>query len=427
MFRKTSRHLFLSFYLSTSLLFTLSIIIMFLMSVSQAKDADNELFLSLVNPVIRTFMKDGLDAGAVSDYEQANKMLIYDNSLSEPAHENSLRVQLKSRLDAASEVSTGSIQVSGPGKDNSRIVLNVSETLTLADDSGTSYYGITCTDANDSSRTLGIISPIQYTVFFPVKRLLFFLFLEMAGLFLLAFISRTMAKKVLKPVIANQQRQDDFLSAASHELKTPVSVIQASANALAISSPEQASVLRNNIINECDRLDSLVKDLLLLVTSDSKTWTIQKQMISVEELISEIYSLFAPLCSETKHRLTLSLPERELGTIRIDKSRILQVFSILIDNAVSYSPADTEITLGIAVNRSFLLFSVIDHGTGIPDNEKKLVKNRFYRRDTSRTDKSHFGLGLSIAEEILAAHGSHLDFTDTMPSGCTVCFRLPNI
>lgn len=108
-----------------------------------------------------------------------------------------------------------------------------------------------------------------------------------------------------------------------------------------------------------------------------------------------------------------------------DKERISQTLSILIDNALSYSPAGTVIQLGARVEKKGIVFSVIDHGPGIPDSEKEKVFDRFYCGDPSRTDKNHYGLGLSIAQEIVKAHQGTIRLVDTLGGGATFEMEIP--
>lgn len=108
----------------------------------------------------------------------------------------------------------------------------------------------------------------------------------------------------------------------------------------------------------------------------------------------------------------------------IDSKRITQVFSILINNALSYTPENSKITLFLKAHHSHVELGVADNGPGINDESKKNVFKRFYRLDSSRNSDSHCGLGLSIAQEILKAHDTKLILTDTPGGGCTFKFIL---
>lgn len=96
----------------------------------------------------------------------------------------------------------------------------------------------------------------------------------------------------------------------------------------------------------------------------------------------------------------------------------MQALEILLDNAISYSPTNTCIELGARVQAKQLILFVIDHGLGIPDYEKEKVFLRFYSGDPSRTDKSHYGVGLSIAQDIMKQHAPS-NFSGSVGCGCS--------
>jgi signal transduction histidine kinase len=120
-----------------------------------------------------------------------------------------------------------------------------------------------------------------------------------------------------------------------------------------------------------------------------------------------------------------NLPEEFLGEIEIDPHRVYQILQILINNAYSYTPEHSQITISVSKIKKQLLIEVVDHGTGIPDEEKKRVFDRYYRRDASRKDKSHFGLGLNIALELTHLQQGTLVLCDTIGGGCTFRITLP--
>ena len=102
-----------------------------------------------------------------------------------------------------------------------------------------------------------------------------------------------------------------------------------------------------------------------------------------------------------------------------DEERIAQVLSILMDNALSYTPAPGSITLSLSFTSGHVSLSVADNGPGIPDSAKKQVFQRFFRQDKAHTSKDHFGLGLSIAREIVRIHRGRLVLSDTPGGGAT--------
>lgn len=108
-----------------------------------------------------------------------------------------------------------------------------------------------------------------------------------------------------------------------------------------------------------------------------------------------------------------------------DKERITQVLGILLDNAMSHSKSNDTIEMGAVVHQKHIVFYVADHGCGIPDAEKEKIFDRFYTGDRSRTDKNHYGLGLSIAKEIVKLHHGSITIKDTPNGGCTFEINIP--
>ena len=102
-----------------------------------------------------------------------------------------------------------------------------------------------------------------------------------------------------------------------------------------------------------------------------------------------------------------------------------QILSILVDNAMRYAPEQSTVHVVLDKQAKGCVLSVIDHGPGIPDSEKKKVFDRFYRGSQSRSDPNHFGLGLAVAQEISAIHGGQLWLTDTPGGGATFKVLLP--
>lgn len=149
-------------------------------------------------------------------------------------------------------------------------------------------------------------------------------------------------------------------------------------------------------------------------------------MSSVEPdtLLLNLYEAFQPIAAEKNIALSITLPEENTPTLTGDKERITQVLSILLHNALSYTPAGGSVRLILTCHGKNILFSVEDNGPGIPDTEKERIFERFYRSDKSRSKKGHFGLGLCIAAEIIHAHRGKISVKDTPGGGSTFIVAL---
>lgn len=131
------------------------------------------------------------------------------------------------------------------------------------------------------------------------------------------------------------------------------------------------------------------------------------------------------LPARKKKQLLIELPEDSLPVCFCDSLKISQALAILIDNALTYVPEGGVIRLSARQEASSVALFVSDNGPGIPDSEKDSVFQRFYRSDTSRNDKQHFGLGLCIAKEIALLHHGTLTILDTPGGGATFKLKLP--
>lgn len=251
-----------------------------------------------------------------------------------------------------------------------------------------------------------------------------FLLFDILGIAALSVVSWYFVGKSLEPVESNRKRQNEFIAAASHELRSPLAVIESSVTAIAAEPQKQEQYLKN-IRGECRRMASLVGDMLLLASTDAGRWSIKQETVDMDTLLIEIYELFEPVCRDSQIRLFLNLPEEALPHVSGDASRLKQLLTILLDNAVSHTPADKSITISAAAAAKELTISVADQGCGIPPGAREHIFDRFYRGDASRTDKRHFGLGLSIAKELTALHGGQLSAAETEGGGATFRVTLP--
>ncbi len=251
------------------------------------------------------------------------------------------------------------------------------------------------------------------------QRLRFFL-IDIAAVALLGIFSWFFTGWLLKPIIENQKKQSLFIASASHELRTPLSVILSAAECCKTAPPERRENFLKTIMLEGMRVSSLVGDMLTLSQSDTNRFTIQKKPVELDTLLMNSYEAFVPLAQDKSISLSVELPEDALPPCSADPERISQVISILLHNAISYTPEHGYITLSLMIRRDKFHISVTDNGIGISDEDKKRIFDRFYRAEKSRSTKDHFGLGLSIAYEIIKAHGGSISVTDV--EGGRSCF-----
>lgn len=241
------------------------------------------------------------------------------------------------------------------------------------------------------------------------------------------FVSRFLLRRAFEPTERMLQSQKDFVAAASHELKLPLAVIMA--NVENIQNIEIAESHTQNYLKvidaECMRMSRLVRDMLLLASSDADKWTIQIQEVNVDTLLITLYEAYESVCRKKNIHLDLNLGEESHPQLHTDAERLFQILSIFLDNAVSYSPENSSIEIRTSRTAREFTFLVIDHGYGIAEIDKSFIFDRFYCADKSRTDKSHFGLGLSIAKELAGMLTGKIGFKDTSGGGATFLLTLP--
>ena len=224
-------------------------------------------------------------------------------------------------------------------------------------------------------------------------------------------------KKMIRPLEKSRKEQTAFIAAASHELRSPLAVIRSGLSAIPRATPERAGVFVDMSLKECDRMARLIQDMLSLSNADNHTWRLEAAPCELDTLLLETYEKYEPLTKEKGLRLTVSLPDAPLDPLSLDTGKISQVLAVLLDNAISYVPEGGRICLSLKKEPGAAVVSVADNGPGIPDSEKESIFQRFYRSDTSRNDKQHFGLGLCIAREIAVLHKGTVTVSDAPEGG----------
>ncbi|MCD8355790.1 MAG: HAMP domain-containing histidine kinase [Clostridia bacterium] len=249
---------------------------------------------------------------------------------------------------------------------------------------------------------------------------------DLCAILLLAVFAWHFTGRLLTPLSENQKKQTHFIAAASHELRTPLSVLLSGLESVSkTDSAEQREHFIDLMTTEGHRMQHLIDDMLLLANADSKSLPLHLAPQQPDELLLHVYEAFESLARQRGIAMTVSLPEELLPDCSCDKERITQVFSILMDNALCYTPSDGKVSLSLMYQPHLFTFRFSDTGCGVPDEEKETIFDRFYRSDISHTDKNHFGLGLCIAKEIVSAHGGRLWVEDHAGGGACFVITLP--
>lgn len=261
-----------------------------------------------------------------------------------------------------------------------------------------------------------------FTQIFQLR--LTFLCIDITAILLLFLFARKFTRKMLFPIEESRKRQVQFVAAASHELRSPLSVMLASITALKAADKEDMPVFYEAIENEGSRMKRLIDDMLTLANADNQSWSVRFEDTQLDTLLLDVYEKFSPLARNRGMTLQISLPDDSLPQCCCDSQRIEQVLSILLNNAMSYSSAGCSITLGICLIGGKLKLWVADQGYGIPDDLKQKIFLRFFRADQARKDREHFGLGLCIASEIIRLHQGKIWVEDNPGGGSVFYFTL---
>ena len=291
------------------------------------------------------------------------------------------------------------------------------------------YLGILATivTPNDTAYHLSLIYRQQSLFDILTKQAFLYVSLWCLSLIAVTVMSHLLIKKALKPTEVMLKSQKDFIASASHELKSPLAVILANAEKLEQLQIDNTEFRKSVKIldKECMRMSKLVRDMLLLASSDAKSWTLCKNTIDIDTLLISLYEAYEPVCISKKICLRLEISETSYPKFCADEERLFQILTIYMENAIHHSLGNKQIEIKTAVTAKHITFFVIDHGKGIHEDDKPYIFNRFYCADKSRTDKSNFGLGLSIADELAKMMNGNVGCKDTDGGGATFFVTLP--
>jgi len=216
-----------------------------------------------------------------------------------------------------------------------------------------------------------------------------------------------------------------LLDSVTHEFRTPLTAIKASAETLlsdvALGKSERKDLL--TVINEeSDRLNRLVSEAAEVAQLDSHQLELHFQPHQIREAID--VAIQETKLALQRHPLKLSVPDN-LPPVRMDVDRIAEVLIHLLDNAGKYSPPDEPIHITTELCDGQLVTSVADHGPGVDDLEQEMIFEKFYRGRNQRTSIQGTGMGLAIAKAIIELHGGKIGVTSQLGRGSVFYFSLP--
>ncbi|WP_371130943.1 sensor histidine kinase [Arthrobacter sp. SDTb3-6] len=222
--------------------------------------------------------------------------------------------------------------------------------------------------------------------------------------------------------------RNDFVANVSHELKTPVGAISLLAEALESSPDDEATVRRfaSRMITESARLAALVQDIIELSRLQGKDIVQAGTDVDINAVIAEAVDR-TRLPAQAKN-IVLAVGPPVPALVHGDASQLVTALRNLIDNAVRYSPENTQVGIGLQVRDGVVSVSVSDQGDGMSPEDQERVFERFYRVDAARSRHTGgTGLGLSIVKHIVGNHGGEVTLWSAPKTGSTFTVRLPQL
>jgi two-component system CheB/CheR fusion protein len=236
-------------------------------------------------------------------------------------------------------------------------------------------------------------------------------------------LARTAAQKSAEEMLDLANRKDEFMSIASHELKTPITSMKASLQILErLPLDDRASNFVGKANRQMSRLSALVGDLLDVTSLQAGKMKFYFESFSLNDMLADVIEQHEQ--SQSTHQITLMADDEIL--IHADRNRLEQVVNNLLSNAIKYSPQSNRVMVITEKTEGRIRVCVRDFGIGIPPDKVDQIFDRFYRVEESSQNFAGLGLGLFISSEIIKRHHGEIGVYRNEDVGSTFWFTLPN-
>ena len=224
-----------------------------------------------------------------------------------------------------------------------------------------------------------------------------------------------------------QQRQGEFITQVSHEMKTPLNVLQMYSEILLdkdLTSEEEQIEAANVIHDEVERLSNLIKNLLSISQYELGGLVVERQRVRMHDFLSDIFDNISKSDTGKNLRFKLDLPN-EMSSLMIDKALMRIAINNLLTNAIKYNKPEGLVTLQATESTHFVDIRVIDEGYGISEEDQKHIFDKFFRSDDDKVrEQTGHGLGLSLTQQIVHIHHGEIMVTSSPGQGSLFQVRL---
>ena len=225
------------------------------------------------------------------------------------------------------------------------------------------------------------------------------------------------------------QMRNDFVSSVSHELRTPLTAIKSKAEMLLdgeIKERDTQIEFYNGIIEEVDRLSSLIENLLNISKIELGSALTNKSSVRIKKLLEDSFTMIEPIAIKKGITLRKNIPDRLSASIELDKQMIQMAINNLVGNAIKYTPEGGTIHLEGEEKEKEVIIHVKDTGIGIPEEDQPHIFEKFYRTNQKEVrEKPGNGLGLSVVKQIVMLHGGEIKLESKLGEGTHFILALP--
>ena len=258
------------------------------------------------------------------------------------------------------------------------------------------------------------------------KRKVYMIFGEGSFFLAVLMVMTWMMHRSLRREAGLAQQQKNFLLSITHELRSPIASSKVALQTLEkyqALPAEKKSMLLNNSLNDMDRLQGLVENLLLAAKIEDHKFSIGSEVCDLSEITTQVVQ---KLRETTGLQRVFDMNVQPEIIVIGDRMGLTSVVTNLVENAIKYTPEGTPISISLNEENKQAVFRIADSGPGIPEAEKKKIFKKFYRVGHEETRKTKgTGLGLYIVKKILSLHNGTVKVKDNLPQGTIFEVALP--